>query len=602
MGWLWGGAYKGTLERGISFEEIEITSTFNMICIETYLKYLVLIIFLLLKMGSTSAQESWTRVYDHTARAEARQIHRINDSTILLLGKKNLRRCPSTFIQVWDQTVNESWEKENWSMENVGQSVEVLRENIYDAGAGFLNLTDGYDSTLLYIAKYNLSGDTLFYHLLVGDLNDIDSVQQWKVVDLDVSPDDQLLLSFPNFYIVADNLGNFSPPVSIPNIQTLIKGYFYSLDSYLMADSTSVMLVDSMGTILQRRTFEDPVLDMHYVNNQESNLLYVLTSQKIYLLEENLFTTDSLPLSQIFSRVEGINIYENKIFIKGITSDSSRTEIQELNLDLNINTLHNFDRGDINLFRYTPQGFFYTAPASTIQLKERFSINFQSFDYPEPEVVEENISIEAFDIEVVYIDKVDVPNIDPFIAGFEFNFSVLCKNIGSGIINTLGLFMDLDGSGYFCVSDPLYYHKYRDLNLKPGDSIVLEGMVFQLGSNDDFCIELVNPNSKIEPDTTQNILCMSFNNPELIVSNDKLIPSEVNIFPNPVEDIITLERTSPGARDTDILVYDIHGKLVLKTPWHSNSLKIDIGYLPPGVYLVVWDEKNLRYTRKFLKM
>jgi len=563
--------------------------------------FLLWVVLLLVSMSSLLAQSSWTRVYDRAARAKANHIERLNDSTILLLGRNNPRNCSSAFLQVWNITGNELWGQENWFIENLIQAVEIQREHIYAAGAVFLNLTDGYDSTLLYISQYNLSGDTLFYHLLVGDLNDIDSIQQWRVVDLDVSSDGQLLIGFPHFFILADTAGNFSEPVSITNSETLIRGYFRSSDSYIMADSSAVMLVDTTGSILQRIAFDAPLLDMQYIHVEAVDLLYVLTTQNIYVLDDSLSISSSLPISPIFSQVQGMGIYENKVFVKGISRDSSRLEIMELNLSLGIDALYDFELGSVDLFRYTPQGFYFTAPAPTVQLEERFSINFQSFNNLEPEAIGENISIEDFDIEIVYIDKVDAPDIDPFIAGYEFNFSVVCKNIGTSIINTVRLFMDLDGIGSFCYVDPLFYRKYRDLKLMPGDSIVLEGSVFQLGNSDNLCVELVNPNARLEPDTTQNFLCKSFNHPELIVSSEELIPSQVKVFPNPVADVLTLERTALGLSDTFIALRDTHGKLVRETSWHNQYLEIEMGDLSPGIYLLVWHEKDTIQTRKIVK-
>ncbi|WP_417858215.1 T9SS type A sorting domain-containing protein [Xanthomarina gelatinilytica] len=55
----------------------------------------------------------------------------------------------------------------------------------------------------------------------------------------------------------------------------------------------------------------------------------------------------------------------------------------------------------------------------------------------------------------------------------------------------------------------------------------------------------------------------------------------VNIFPNPTDDLLNIgyDQIPPS----EVLIYDISGKLVLKTNKHSN---IDVSTYAPGVYFV----------------
>ncbi len=76
---------------------------------------------------------------------------------------------------------------------------------------------------------------------------------------------------------------------------------------------------------------------------------------------------------------------------------------------------------------------------------------------------------------------------------------------------------------------------------------------------------------------------------------------EINIYPNPTSDVISIEDV-PDLNITEILIYDINGKLVRKHKDFSKSW-IDISNLPSGMFFMkINDDRNRSKTMKFIKV
>ncbi len=82
----------------------------------------------------------------------------------------------------------------------------------------------------------------------------------------------------------------------------------------------------------------------------------------------------------------------------------------------------------------------------------------------------------------------------------------------------------------------------------------------------------------------------------LFKNNDR----DLNCFPNPFKDFITIEYPSSEAAILEIL--SAHGKLVFKKELNnSGSYKINLSSLPAGIYLVKLKTGNKTLTEKILK-
>ncbi|MBN2235957.1 MAG: T9SS type A sorting domain-containing protein [Bacteroidales bacterium] len=74
---------------------------------------------------------------------------------------------------------------------------------------------------------------------------------------------------------------------------------------------------------------------------------------------------------------------------------------------------------------------------------------------------------------------------------------------------------------------------------------------------------------------------------------------EFNLFPNPSNGLIQIERNSSLSDDFSIEVYNYVGKLMFsKEIQHSNLLELDLSNLPNGLYLIRFKQKDKQITQK----
>lgn len=74
-----------------------------------------------------------------------------------------------------------------------------------------------------------------------------------------------------------------------------------------------------------------------------------------------------------------------------------------------------------------------------------------------------------------------------------------------------------------------------------------------------------------------------------------------NIYPNPITDIITLKKNI-NIEITDIKIYNLAGRELLSTTTNYIVNKIDVASLYSGVYYLVVNANNTRFTRTFIKL
>ena len=77
------------------------------------------------------------------------------------------------------------------------------------------------------------------------------------------------------------------------------------------------------------------------------------------------------------------------------------------------------------------------------------------------------------------------------------------------------------------------------------------------------------------------------------------LPS-IDIFPNPVSDIVTLKM--PSASIGNILIYNLQGKLVLKNKINERETQISVRALEAGIYYVVARTKSEVFNTKMIKL
>lgn len=87
------------------------------------------------------------------------------------------------------------------------------------------------------------------------------------------------------------------------------------------------------------------------------------------------------------------------------------------------------------------------------------------------------------------------------------------------------------------------------------------------------------------------------------IDNPKQLNYSVSIFPNPSSDLVNIQWYGLLSQTTKILMYNALGEIVWesKAKQGSNSIQIDIGYLPSGIYLIAIVCKDLIMNTKIVK-
>lgn len=95
--------------------------------------------------------------------------------------------------------------------------------------------------------------------------------------------------------------------------------------------------------------------------------------------------------------------------------------------------------------------------------------------------------------------------------------------------------------------------------------------------------------------------------PTLGLSNPVTNSTAVNGYPNPVNDIFTVNVTSTESEKTSVQFYDLLGRkvgksVVLKATSNGSSAAIDVAQLPTGIYIyTVTSGEKVIYTQKIIK-
>ena len=89
----------------------------------------------------------------------------------------------------------------------------------------------------------------------------------------------------------------------------------------------------------------------------------------------------------------------------------------------------------------------------------------------------------------------------------------------------------------------------------------------------------------------------------MYVLNFNTIDGNFNLFPNPVQNTVTLSLPPSGQATTVINVFDINGKKVLEKRINGNVLNqtIDVRNLAKGIYQVTLVQGNQQQTVKMIK-
>lgn len=91
-------------------------------------------------------------------------------------------------------------------------------------------------------------------------------------------------------------------------------------------------------------------------------------------------------------------------------------------------------------------------------------------------------------------------------------------------------------------------------------------------------------------------------NPTVLGINDYNQNHQVSFYPNPAKDYITIDFGQLASQSSTLEIIDINGKVVLNKEFSSNTLsnRVDVSFLPKGVYLLRLNSKENTITKKII--
>ena len=92
---------------------------------------------------------------------------------------------------------------------------------------------------------------------------------------------------------------------------------------------------------------------------------------------------------------------------------------------------------------------------------------------------------------------------------------------------------------------------------------------------------------------------MSIEDPEETLNNQVLTKEEVNIFPNPVESVLTVNLAN--SESANITITDALGKVVLNQRLEGQNNTVNTADFTNGIYFVKVNQNNQVYTQKIIK-
>lgn len=184
----------------------------------------------------------------------------------------------------------------------------------------------------------------------------------------------------------------------------------------------------------------------------------------------------------------------------------------------------------------------------------------------------ENIVVEN----LIDIQKFDLSSLKVLSGNHEFVTRITGNKIEFIFENINLPFDDANNDGY------ILYKIKTQATLEEGDTFVNNANIY---FDFNFPIETNNYSTTV---VTENL---SVNDFEMLDS--------VTIYPNPVEDVLTIRSQFNIEK---IQIFNLLGKLIQEIKPSQNSHDINVSYLTDGVYFINFQTENKKITKKFIKI
>ena len=156
------------------------------------------------------------------------------------------------------------------------------------------------------------------------------------------------------------------------------------------------------------------------------------------------------------------------------------------------------------------------------------------------------------------------------------------------------------GSGVFIDSVEFYLADYRftdnsqDYIIRNWTYVDIDNL-FSMGCADSLVFELSSSDVGAFGMNTPAYFCLD--NVDIISGIETIYKNDINIFPNPVKDILTIE----NIENSKIMIYDISGKTVYLKQTNNNNEKINLSEFNRGVYFITISNNEEIITKKIVK-
>jgi hypothetical protein len=459
--------------------------------------------------------------------------------------------------------------------------ISVNSDDIYAVGY----YHDYWHEGFLAISKFDKNGDLITQNKHYWENEE--EFESKKPITMDVYEGGEIIIGLlDNTILKTDSFGQV---VWLKNFEFSIKEIGFINDNrFFIMTSENLYLADMEGNILDSVGFEDECLSSKVHNDT----IYQLFSSKLIALDYDLNILDTINITQNIS-LKSIKSYNDNLWLMGLKDQEIKmirienlTASEPLIFDLYIESPD---------FLISDSQFIFTGTSQSGQIAVyTYDIEEEPENYIWP-----NIEIIDFQISNVEYEYIDNDPYDSIAIAFEYDTDMTIYNNSDDIIESFAVFTYLMKAGVEGYK-PFFYNVFMDFTINPYEEITFSLPRMRKddppSDNNEFCFELLAPNSKIEPDISNNILCKTF---DIVGIDDFNHNNYYTIYPNPTKDHLNVNFGKEGLKT--IILKDSNGRKVYERTTVDSEIIMNISALKPGLYLLSIIANNEQSTKKIIK-
>lgn len=532
------------------------------------------LIFVSIVLSNISySQDIWTKVFDNRAKTKVIDMDLMNDS-VMIIANYNTISCRINQLLAYDINGNLNWINSSSYDSDGGyfEKVKVIGDFIYTAGFSSADDCISEHDPIIF-SKLDKNGVRIFS--AYNERGDYQLPYNSFPKSLDVIEGEYFLINiktyYPtkNFIVLANESGDI----------LWAKNYNFEIETVSFIDNNNILIhgdnsiktANISGIVANTVDFTGNSLKVIVFNNS----IYQLFSDRLVKYTSGLESAEVVLLADGLN-FRSLNVFNNELWIMGYNeNDEILLSKLEDNYATNYLTFENY---------LTDSDFLITdGRINIIGISQNGQIAICSYD-----IESESYEYEWGDIEIIDFDisELDMIYHGSNISGFSFKPVITIKNNGNKPISSASVFSKLV-FGYNCIS-LFYYKKIEALGLLAGETktLTLETLSEYIppSANYELCIEVLAPNSELELNLSNNILCKFINVLMPIEEIEEDESATISVFPNPVSNYITINLKKDEFYK--IKLYNLNGVCVFKTITNMESLEIDITSMKSGLYIL----------------